>query len=259
MDLSVVIIDHEPLMAAQLKKCLSAVAPDMTVTAICYEGEQAEPCLAQYKPDLVFLTIEMPRMSGIAIAERIQKKEGIKPDIVFVTGERDFVSHTLRLKALDYLVKPVTEGEVAQAVRKFKALHIKKESSPREDSLRNASADEGPASLPARRFSVDEGDKIKLVACDDIRLIYAEKRRTFLVTLEGKTYPTHFSLVQFEQRLPASVFFRCHRNYIVNIDEVQQIEPWFNHQYVLILHGQEKEPIPVGRSYIKKLRQYIYL
>lgn len=125
--------------------------------------------------------------------------------------------------------------------------------------MADTSADDGPISLPTRRFSVDEGEKIKLIACEDIRLIYAEKRRTFLVTLEGKTYPTHFSLIQFEQRLPASVFFRCHRNYIVNIDEVRQIEPWFNHQYVLILQGQEKEPIPVGRSYIKKLRQYIYL
>ena len=259
MGLSVVIIDHEPLMAARLKKCLLAVAPDMTVAAICYEGEQAAACLAEYKPDLVFLTIEMPRISGLAIAEGFQEMEGPKPDIVFVTGKRDFVSHTLRLTALDYLVKPVTEGEVAQAVRKFKALHIKKESSPREDSLMDVSVDEGSVSLPARRFSVDEGDKIKLIACDDIRLIYAEKRRTFLVTLEGKTYPTHFSLIQFEQRLPSSVFFRCHRNYIVNIDEVRQIEPWFNHQYVLILQGQETEPIPVGRSYIKRLRQYIYL
>lgn len=113
-------------MAARLKKCLLTVAPDMTVAAICYEGELAAACLAEYKPDLVFLTIEMPRLSGLAIAEAIQRGDGPKPDLVFVTGERDFVSHTLRLTALDYLVKPVTEGEVAQAVRKFKALHIKK-------------------------------------------------------------------------------------------------------------------------------------
>lgn len=126
MALSVVIIDHEPLMAAQLKKCLLAVDPDITVVAICYEGEQAAACLHEYKPDLVFLTIEMPRIGGLAIAKAIQGMEGDRPDIVFVTGQRDFVSHTLRLTALDYLVKPVTEGEVAQAVRKFRALHIKK-------------------------------------------------------------------------------------------------------------------------------------
>lgn len=179
MALSVVIIDHEPLMAAQLKKCLLAVDPDITVAAICYEGEQAAACLHEYKPDLVFLTIEMPRIGGLAIAKAIQGMEGDRPDIVFVTGQRDFVSHTLRLTALDYLVKPVTEGEVAQAVRKFRALHIKKEPSPREDSLADTSADDEPISLPTRRFSVDEGEKIKLIACEDIRLIYAEKRRTF--------------------------------------------------------------------------------
>lgn len=73
--------------------------------------------------------------------------------------------------------------------------------------MADTSVEDGSISLPTRRFSVDEGEKIKLIACDDIRLIYAEKRRTFLVTLEGKTYPTHFSLIQFEQRLPAAVFF----------------------------------------------------
>ena len=70
MGFSVVIIDHEPLMAARLKKCLLTVAPDMTVAAICYEGELAAACLAEYKPDLVFLTIEMPRLSVLPLPRR---------------------------------------------------------------------------------------------------------------------------------------------------------------------------------------------
>ena len=91
------------------------------------------------------------------------------------------------------------------------------------------------------------------------KLSREEKRKVYLVTLSGRTYPSHLSLVQFEKRLPEDIFFRCHRNYIVNIDEVQQIEPWFNHQYVLILKGMEDQPVPIGRSYVKKLRRYVDL
>ena len=226
MGAKAVIIDHEPLMAAQLKKLLQRGDPSIEVKSICYEGEQAMACLAAHQPDIVFLTLEMPRVSGMT-------------------------------NVLDYLVKPVTEEEVRRVVEKFRAVYIKKEA-PLQEGASETAVDSSRPSY-ARRFSVDEGDKIKLISTEDIRLVYAEKRKVFLVTLSGKTYPSHLSLVQFEKRLPEEVFFRCHRNYIVNIDEVQQIEPWFNHQYVLIVKGMEDQPVPIGRSYVKKLRQYVDL
>ena len=160
----------------------------MTVAAICYEGELAAACLAEYKPDLVFLTIEMPRLSVLPLPRRFSGRWAQTGSRLCDRGTRFRVPYA-EADGLDYLVKPVTEGEVAQAVRKFKALHIKKESSPREDSSVADSKESDTLSLRARRFSVNEGDKIKLIASDDIRLIYAEKRRTFLVTLEGKTIP----------------------------------------------------------------------
>ena len=237
MGAKAVIIDHEPLMAAQLKKLLQRGDPSIKVKSICYEGEQAMACLAAHQPDIVFLTLEMPRVSGMTIARQIEAAKG--------------------LNVLDYLVKPVTEEEVRRVVEKFRAVYIKKEA-PLQEGASETAVDSSRPSY-ARRFSVDEGDKIKLISTEDIRLVYAEKRKVFLVTLSGKTYPSHLSLVQFEKRLPEEVFFRCHRNYIVNIDEVQQIEPWFNHQYVLIVKGMEDQPVPIGRSYVKKLRQYVDL
>lgn len=258
MGAKAVIIDHEPLMAAQLKKLLQRGNPSIEVKSICYEGEQAMDCLEAYQPDIVFLTLEMPRVSGMTIAKQIEVEKGPHPAIVFVTGQRDFISQTLRLNVLDYLVKPVTEGEVRRVVEKFCAVYAKKEAPSQEEASLTA-VDGGERPSYARRFSVDEGDKIKLIATEDIRLVYAEKRKVYLVTLSGRTYPSHLSLVQFEKRLPEDIFFRCHRNYIVNIDEVQQIEPWFHHQYVLILKGMEDQPVPIGRSYVKKLRQYVDL
>ena len=108
MGAKAVIIDHEPLMAAQLKKLLQRGDPSIEVKSICYEGEQAMACLAAHQPDIVFLTLEMPRVSGMTIARQIEAAKGPHPAVVFVTGKRDFISQALRLNVLDYLVKPVT-------------------------------------------------------------------------------------------------------------------------------------------------------
>ena len=90
MGAKAVIIDHEPLMAAQLKKMLQKGKTAIEVKAICYEGEQAMACLAAHQPDIVFLTLEMPRVSGMIIAKQIEAEKGPHPAIVFVTGQRDF-------------------------------------------------------------------------------------------------------------------------------------------------------------------------
>lgn len=126
MGAKAVIIDHEPLMAAQLKKLLQRGDPSIEVKSICYEGEQAMACLAAHQPDIVFLTLEMPRVSGMTIARQIEAAKGPHPAVVFVTGKRDFISQALRLNVLDYLVKPVTEEEVRRVVEKFRAVYIKK-------------------------------------------------------------------------------------------------------------------------------------
>lgn len=93
---------------------------------------------------------------------------------------------------------------------------IQKET-PSQEGASLTAADGGERPSYARRFSVDEGDKIKLIATEDIRLVYAEKRKVYLVTLSGRTYPSHLSLVQFEKRLPEDIFFplspQLHRQY----------------------------------------------
>ena len=85
MGAKAVIIDHEPLMAAQLKKLLQRGDPSIEVKSICYEGEQAMACLAAHQPDIVFLTLEMPRVSGMTIARQIEAAKGPHPAVVFVT------------------------------------------------------------------------------------------------------------------------------------------------------------------------------
>lgn len=259
MAVRVVIIDNEPLMAAQLKEALQAESSSVEVVSICYEGEQAVAEIMKQGPDLVFQTIEMPRISGISIISELRKKMESMPAIVFVTGTREFVVQALQMDVLDYLVKPVQPEAVQRVLHKFNKLHDENKEIRVVESADEKAAASDIKRHYSKKITVDEDDKIRILDMDMIRMVYAQKRKVFLVTTEGKTYQTRVNLTHFEQRLPAEKFFRCHRNYIVNVDEIQQIEPWFNHQYILILKGDSSVQIPVGRSYVSKIREYIEL
>ena len=132
MGAKAVIIDHEPLMAAQLKKMLQKGKTAIEVKAICYEGEQAMACLAAHQPDIVFLTLEMPRVSGMTIAKQIEAEKEPHPAIVFVTGQRDFISQTLRLNVSiiwSSRLRKVKSGGLSKSsvpsIQKKKPLHRK--------------------------------------------------------------------------------------------------------------------------------------
>ncbi|KMO86125.1 response regulator receiver protein [Megasphaera cerevisiae DSM 20462] len=263
MPMKAFIIDHEPLMAAQLKKILLRISSSVSEISICYEGEQALTQVMQFKPDIIFLTIEMPRFDGISIARRLYADMEKLPVIVLVTGSRELVIQAVQLNALDYLVKPIQEQDVRRVWDKFLKLHPQPVAAsggePTESSVKNGAKGIARDKPYSKKFSVNEGDKIKIIDSAKIRLVYAEKRKVFVVTTDGGIHQSRLNLVHFEQRLPEIKFFRCHRNYIVNIDEVQEIEPWFNHQYLLILKGNPPQQVPIGRSYVSKIRDYIEL
>ncbi|MCI1248797.1 MAG: LytTR family DNA-binding domain-containing protein [Megasphaera sp.] len=260
MGIRVAIIDHEPLMAARLKDVLQQQKSfPIDEVCICYEGEAAVADIMQHRPDLVFLTIEMPRVSGLAIVAALRKAVEVMPSIVFVTGSEKLAAQAFQMDILDYLVKPVCPEEVQRVFRKFMTLRSRKEDGAKAAVELAELPEESVKPAYSKKFTVTEGDTIRIIDASRIRMVYAQKRKVFLVTTEGKTYQTRVNLTHFEQRLPQNTFFRCHRNYIVNVDEIQQIEPWFNHQYVLVLKGESPVQVPVGRSYLNRIREYIEL
>lgn len=120
----------------------------------------------------------------------------------------------------------------------------------------------GPKFGLHNKFSVEKGDHSEIIDSCQIELIYAKDRQVFIRTVAGETFRAKLTLQEFEHRLDPHKFFRCHRNYIVNIDMIKQIVPWFNRGYMLILNcGQEKNghvlEVPVSRFYVHNLKKYI--
>ena len=248
----VVIVDDERSMAEELKLMLLELYPDIEIAGVCYDGEMALKMITKLKPEIVFLDIEMPEMNGLQVAEQLLKIDDA-PVIIFVTAFDDFALQAFAVNAVDYILKPLDERDIQRVMKKsekFLRQSLKTVPTEVKSPLKTTHM---------KKFSVEKGDRMEIVDRDNIRLIYAKNRQVFIMTLAGETYRARLTLHDFEVRLPPEKFFRCHRNYIVNIDEIKQIATWFKKGYLLILKGPKNLEVPVGRVYVSKMKEYIEL
>ena len=108
-----------------------------------------------------------------------------------------------------------------------------------------------------RKFCVQQGAKLEVIDQDQIQLIYAKERLVFIQTAEGISHLIKSTLNELITKLDPKLFMRCHRNYIVNVDQIKNLENWFNRGYLLVLKGTAKTEIPVSRHYVSHLKAYL--
>ena len=233
-----VIVDDEPLICGELK-CLLEAQEWAWVVGVYHDGARALAFLEEEGADVVFLDIQMPEMGGLELARRLA---GLPrpPRVVFVTAYAQYALDAFKVQALDYLLKPFDAADLLR-------IRDRVAGAPRH----------GDAPRWPRTILVEGGAGLDVVPVDRIRMIVAREREVFLETLDGRSRPTRTRLTEFEARLDPECFLRCHRNYIVKLDQVQTLTPWFNHAFLLHLKplrdGAPTE-IPVGRMYLPRLK-----
>lgn len=194
----------------------------------------------------------MPGLSGIEVAAVLEGMDD-PPMIVFITAYDDYAIKAFELKALDYILKPFSLDALTGVIGKMKRIAGK---STKIQCMTPGEKAAEKAGYPAR-FCVNRDDKTKIVGTEEIQLVYAENRGVFLQTLDGSVYSTRMTIQEFEENLDPAIFFRCHRNYIVNMQQARELSPGFNRGYILTLKGAKKAEIPVSRSKISQLSKYI--
>ncbi|WP_288831962.1 LytTR family DNA-binding domain-containing protein [uncultured Megasphaera sp.] len=240
------IVEDEKATAADLKQMVEGLCSDMEVCSVCYDGETALKDIQQVCPDVIFLDVELPGLRGIEVAQALQEMEKV-PLIVFVTAYVDFAVQAFSVNALDYMVKPVSKRCLARVLLKIKK---------RMQQIKSSRVGKESDSY-LRKLTINKGDRLEIIDCQDIRLIYGKNRQVFIMTKDDEVCRVKITLQEFEERLAGTSFFRCHRNYIVNVDEIKQITTWFKQRYLLILKGKKNLEIPVGRAYVNNLRQHV--
>lgn len=244
---------------------------DVELCPSAENGQQLLQLYRRYRPDVIFLDIEMPKRSGIDAARRIREDsretDGTAPLFVFTTAYDEYAVQAFDLEAVDYLLKPFDPDRLQEAMARVrKALQLSRamsdrnqtEASPEEESVRLQNGKEtlsrhspDQKQRPSKLL-VEDGEKV--VVLDPTTIYYAVRvNRRVAIHTEKEVILAKITLQELEELLRDYPFFRSHRSYLVNLDCIKEIVPWFNGACNLILRNKEDTKIPVSRAAVKPL------
>jgi len=237
------IVDDEPLARNELAYLLERCEG---ITAIV-EAESIEEALEkmlQYEIDLIFLDIHLTSESGLTLANKINQLKN-PPMVIFATAYDEYAIKAFELNATDYVLKPFEWPRIQDAVQKAWASYQKEQVHLQENK---------PEFLKTIPIQMDE--RIYIVKIEDIIAIAVDNGITTIYTIE-REYTTNEPLNAYEEKVKGHAFLRVHRSYLLNVKEILEIQPWFNHTFLVTMSNQVK--IPVSRHYMKQFKEEVGL
>ncbi|UOY90275.1 LytR/AlgR family response regulator transcription factor [Bacillus glycinifermentans] len=238
--LKVLIVDDEMFARDELRYLLERTKEVDTIDE-AEHIEEAFDKMADQKPDILFLDIDLSGENGFDIAKRL-KKMSAPPAVVFATAYDEYALKAFEVDAIDYLTKPFDEERIRQTIKKYRRMHPEnKEEKP-------------PSGHQRLALNVDES----IVILDTSEIVYAGLKdgRVIVKTFDA-SYAVHDTLVVLEQKLPQSLFIRVHRSFLANMDHMKEVKPWFNSTYNLLM--KDGSTIPVSRTYAKELKKLLHM
>jgi len=255
MSLSAVIVDDEQLARDELTYLLKS-SGEVDVVAQGKNGLEAVNLIKEYNPDLVFLDVQMPGLDGFGVIKKLLDKKLPLPKIVFATAFDQYAVKAFEVNAIDYLLKPFDKKRVAQSVRKARAQQ-EADVAPGEkiDALVRMLESQ---KHPAAKILLKTVGRMLLVDQKDICYAWIEEGVISVVTsgpagIEGQSNCR--TLEELLESLDSNLFWRAHRSYLVNINRIREVVPWFKSSYQLRMDDKKQSEIPVSRAQTKRLRE----
>ncbi|NLV89729.1 MAG: response regulator transcription factor [Tissierellia bacterium] len=248
--LKCLIVDDERPAREEILYILKEIGK-VEVVGEASHGVEALELIEKLKPDVVFLDIQMPQMSGIEVAKRIVD-QGYDLMIIFVTAYDQFAIEAFEVNAIDYLLKPISEDRLKKTIQKIIS-HKSEREDLSYDKLSRLIEDIRPTKASSPWISVYYNNKLIPIEIKDIIYATIEDKNTVIITEKGK-YGTNYTLNDLMEKLDPQIFFRSHKSYIINLKYIESIEPWFHSTYNINLKSV-KDTIPVSRSCSKKFRE----
>ena len=228
--------------------------PDVEVVATARNGLQALQLIEDLEPDLVFMDVQMPGLDGLGVIRKLQENNVTLPYFVLATAYEQYAIEAFRLEALDYLLKPVEKERLALSIERArrsvaeKAKPVQPELSPLPDAaphrtkllIRNAN----------RNLIVDASEVVYATIEDGLITVVAG-------SLEGQS--NYRTIEELQSNLDPETFWRVHRSYLVNINRIKEVIPWFKSSYMLRMDDKKQTEIPVSRVQTKRLRMLLKL
>lgn len=256
MSLSAVIVDDEQLARDELAYLLRDVG-DVDVVAQGKNGVEAVSLIREHNPDLVFLDVQMPGLDGFGVIKKLLDKKLRLPKIVFATAFDQYAVKAFEVNAVDYLLKPFDRKRVEQSIQKARS---------KVDAANGASSEKLETLVRMLESQKPQATKILLKAAG--RLFLVNQRDICFASIENGVISVVTSgvagmegqsncrtLEELLDSLDTNLFWRAHRSYLVNINRIKEVVPWFKSSYQLRMDDKKQTEIPVSRAQTKRLRE----
>jgi two-component system LytT family response regulator/two-component system response regulator LytT len=275
MSISALIIDDEQLAREELKYLLDEVG-GVDVVAQGANGIEAVELIEEYHPDLVFLDVQMPGLDGFQVIQKLAEKRpgngsAPLPQIIFATAYDQYAVRAFAVNAVDYLLKPFDRGRVSEAVERARtriaaggadaAAGAQPTSTQIDQLLKLLNRTQGQERAAAQPSKLIVQLQSRLLLVDQAEICYASIDegviRIVTRTFEGQSKCR--TLEELQELLDSATFWRAHRGFVVNINHIREVVPWFKSSYQLRMNDKQQTEIPVSRAQTKRLRELFKL
>jgi DNA-binding LytR/AlgR family response regulator len=226
-------------------------------------GIEAVELIRAHKPDLVFLDVQMPGLDGFGVLKKLLDRKVPMPQVVFATAFNQYAVRAFEVNAVDYLLKPFDRKRVMQTIEKAQARLVAPVESASEAKLdallRLVEEQAQPQKANSGKVIVRAQSRLLLVDQREICFASIEEGTISVVTRTVEGHSNCRTLEELMDQLDPETFWRAHRSYVVNIQHIREVVPWFKSSYQLRMDDTQKTEIPVSRAQTKRLRELFNL
>jgi len=251
MDMRAFLVDDETLALKRLQRMLAATKR-VQVAGTSTDPVEAVPAILEAKPDILFLDIEMPGMTGFEMLTHLQPQ----PWVVFTTAYDRYALEAFGVNSVDYLLKPIEAAQLDRALDKIERLRGSAAAPPemRELIEKLAAAAGGVRSTYPDRVASRVGERIELIDLEQVTHFFASDKLTFAATA-SKNYAVDYTILELEQKLDPARFVRVHRASLVNVAHVQELHSWFAGKMMVRLKDPKHTELAVSRDRVRALKE----
>jgi two-component system, LytTR family, response regulator LytT len=259
--LRTLVVDDEKLAREELCFLLEQ-AGGLDIVGQAADGVDGLRLAGELRPDLLFLDVQMPGLTGFEVARRLIDAD-LLPQLVFVTAFDQYAIDAFSVNAVDYLLKPVDADRLDQALdrarRRLASEEAAKITLAPSDLERVIEAVQARQQGRRDQLAVRTGEKFVLVQADEVIYASLVDEAIVVVTNAASGTSNYRTLDELQARLDPAVFWRVHRSHLVNITKIKEIVPWFSRNFLLKMKDAKATEIPVSRSQTRRLREYLQL
>jgi len=257
MRITALIVDDEQPARDELVYLLKGFS-DVEVVGQGKNGVEAVSLIRELSPQVTFLDVQMPGLDGFGVIKKLLEKKIRPPYFVFATAYDNYAVQAFEVNALDYLLKPVAKPRLEKAIAKLR--HMVETAAPTHEKLdRLVQMIEDRPGAQKNKLVVRSQGRMFLVNAEEVIFATIEGGVISICTRDLEGISNFRTVEELQGSLDPKVFWRVHRSYLVNVNHIKEVVPWFKSSYQLKMQDRKQTEIPVSRAQTRKLREFLNL